>query len=179
LRRSAGLLALLAFALALVFWPSPAQANVSCSASGGIAFGTSQTMTGTINYSCVNYGGATANFTLCSALGPASYPGTNAQPIMTSAASSQLKFNLYTTAGGTELTSVSSVQSFSLALLACTTGAEDPVEPDFATTSATSLRYGDGQFIQNWATPKGANRCYRVTMMAADGSTLSAFFKTK
>jgi hypothetical protein len=89
------------------------------------------------------------------------------------------KFNLYATAGGTELTSISSVQSFSLALLTCTTGAEDPVEPDFTTTGATSLRYGDGQFIQNWATPKGANRCYRVTMTAADGSLLSAFFKTK
>lgn len=97
-RRLAGLLAVLAFAFALAFWPSQAQANVSCSANGSIAFGTSQTMTGAVNYSCTNFGGSTASFTLCSALGPASFPGTNAQPVMTSSGGSQLKFNLYTTA---------------------------------------------------------------------------------
>ena len=60
----------------------------------------------------------------------------------------------------------------------CTGGAEDPVD-GFPTTGSTELRYSDGQFIQNWASPKGANKCYRVTMTAADGSQLSAFFKTK
>lgn len=97
-RRSAGMLAVLALLFALMFWPSPAQANVSCSADGSISFGTSQTATGAINYSCTNFGGSTANLTLCSALGPASFPGSNAQPVMTSAGGSQLRFNLYTSA---------------------------------------------------------------------------------
>lgn len=97
-RKPIGLLAVLAFVLALAFWPSAAQANVSCSASGSIAFASSATMTGSIDYSCTNFGSSTVSFTLCSALGPASFPGTNAQPIMTSSGGGQLKFNLYTTA---------------------------------------------------------------------------------
>lgn len=96
-RKPAGVLAVLAFLFALAFWPTPAQANVSCSANGSISFGTSSTATGAVNYDCTNFGGATVNFTLCSALGPASFPGTNAQPIMTSSGGGQLKFNVYTT----------------------------------------------------------------------------------
>ena len=90
-----------------------------------------------------------------------------------------LKFNLLATAGGSELTNVTDVLGFSLAALPCSTGAEDPVDPEFITTGPTTLRYSGGQFIQNWDTPKGANKCYRVTMTARDGSLLSAFFKTK
>ena len=43
---------------------------------------------------------------------------------------------------------------------------------------ATTLRYDStgGQFIQNWKTPTGAG-CYRATVTAADGSSISAFFK--
>lgn len=98
LRKSAGVLAVLALLFALAFWPTEARANVSCSANGAISFGTSQTATGTISYDCTNFGASTVNFTLCSALGPASFPGTNAQPIMTSSGGGQLKFNVYTTA---------------------------------------------------------------------------------
>jgi hypothetical protein len=90
-----------------------------------------------------------------------------------------LKFELFTSAGGTELTSVTEVTGFTLAALPCSTGYDDPVDPDFTVGGSTVLRYSDGQFIQNWETPKGANRCYRVTMTARDGSQLSAFFKTK
>ena len=90
-----------------------------------------------------------------------------------------LKFNVYARAGGTELTDVTLI-AFSLALMPCTTGAEDPLSvPPFETTGGTALRYTGSEFHQNWDTPKGANKCYRVTMTAADGSQLSAFFKTK
>ena len=34
-----------------------------------------------------------------------------------------------------------------------------------------------GQFIYNWKTPTGAG-CYTVTMTAADGSTITAYFKS-
>jgi len=90
-----------------------------------------------------------------------------------------LKFNLLTATGGTELTNVTDVLGFALASLPCSSGDEDPVDPAFITTGATTLQYSGGQFIQNWDTPKGANRCYRVTMTARDGSLLTAFFKTK
>ena len=51
----------------------------------------------------------------------------------------------------------------------------------FTTNGGTVLRYdsADGQFIQNWDTPKGPGKCYRVTMTAIDGSSISAFFKAK
>ena len=68
---------------------------------------------------------------------------------------------------------------FTLAALPCYAGLDDPLDPDFTTTGSTVLRYTDGQFIENWDSPKGAGRCYRVTMTARDGSQLSAFFKTK
>jgi hypothetical protein len=90
-----------------------------------------------------------------------------------------LKFELFASSGGTELTSVTDVTGFTLAALPCYTGLDDPLDPDFTTTGSTVLRYTDGQFIQNWDSPKGAGRCYRVTMTARDGSQLSAFFKTK
>ena len=71
------------------------------------------------------------------------------------------------------------MQSFSLAAIACTGGAELPVDPDFTTTGGTTLRYDGAEFVQNWQTPKSAGQCLRVTMTAADGSALSAYFKTK
>lgn len=90
-----------------------------------------------------------------------------------------LKFNLYEAAGGTEMTSVSDVAGFTLMSVGCTAAPEDTVEADFTTSGATALRYDGVQFVQNWQSPKNANRCYRVTMQARDGSKISAFFKTK
>ena len=89
-----------------------------------------------------------------------------------------LKFELF--AGPTELTELAAVQSFQVHGTSCSAGADtDAVE--FTTTGGTSLRYDstDGQFIQNWKTPTGAGKCYRVTMTAQDGSTIQALFKTK
>jgi hypothetical protein len=89
-----------------------------------------------------------------------------------------LKFNLYATAGGAPITTVSSVQSITLASVPCGGGPEDALG-EAASTGGTTLRWDGVQFIQNWASPKGAGKCYRVTMTADDGSSLSAFFKTK
>jgi hypothetical protein len=93
-----------------------------------------------------------------------------------------LKFNIY--ADEVEQTSTSAIKSVTLTTLGnCSTGGtEDDV--DFTTTGATSLRYAgtpgvDGQFIQNWQTPKTANVCYRVAVTTQDGSKLVSFFKTK
>ncbi|WP_323097567.1 PxKF domain-containing protein [Intrasporangium sp. YIM S08009] len=91
-----------------------------------------------------------------------------------------LKFEIFS--GSTELTSTSSVKSFMTKTINCasvTTALTDDIE--LTTTGGTSLRYDStaGQFIQNWQTPKTAGVCYQVTMTTQDGSTLSAYFKTK
>jgi hypothetical protein len=91
-----------------------------------------------------------------------------------------LKFNLYTSGGGTELTSVGDVKSFQVFTAACDAITwEDPVE--FTTSGGTNLRYDSTgrQFVQNWQTPKGGGQCYLVVMTARDGSQLTARFKTK
>ena len=91
-----------------------------------------------------------------------------------------LKFNLYSSENGVELTSVADVKGFSVLRVGCSTGVEDAVDV-FSTTGGTSLRYDgtDRQFIQNWQTIKGAGACYQVTMTARDGSAITAFFKAK
>jgi hypothetical protein len=91
-----------------------------------------------------------------------------------------LKFNIY--AGNVERTSVSDVRygTVQVAEYGCSGGPEDPMG-DLPNTGATALRYDTTghQFIQNWQTPKGANKCYRVRMTAIDGSIIEALFKTK
>ena len=44
---------------------------------------------------------------------------------------------------------------------------------------ADRLEHDGLQFVQNWDSPKVANKCYRITMTAKDGSSISAFFKAK
>jgi hypothetical protein len=90
-----------------------------------------------------------------------------------------LKFNVY--AGSMELTSTSVVDSFSLNLIPCSIGTDDPIET-ISTTGGTTLRYDPiaHQFINNWQTPKpAAGKCYSVTMTTKDGSYLVAYFKLK
>jgi hypothetical protein len=71
------------------------------------------------------------------------------------------------------------VNGFTLVSLLCTPGTEDPVDITLATPGSTMLSYDGSQFHLNWQTPKGAGKCYRMTMTARDGSQLTAFFKTK
>jgi hypothetical protein len=85
-----------------------------------------------------------------------------------------LKFEMFK--GSTELTDASQVV-LTVAKVACDTQAQlDAIE--VLSSGATTLRYDStgGQFIQNWKTPTGAG-CYKATMTAVDGSTISAFFK--
>jgi hexosaminidase len=56
---------------------------------------------------------------------------------------------------------------------------QEPLE-ELPTTGSTQLRYDAtaGQWIQNWFTPStGKGSCYRVSLAAADGSSLSAAFR--
>ena len=86
-----------------------------------------------------------------------------------------LKFEVF--AGTTELTDTSIV-TFTLNQILCGTHiVADNIE--MTSTGGTSLRYGDGQFIQNWQTPRKPGTCYKVTMTTTDGTSISALFKLK
>jgi hypothetical protein len=88
-----------------------------------------------------------------------------------------LKFELF---AGSELTDTASIKSLQSQKITCSgTAVEDAIEA--TVTGGTSLRYDTtgGQFIYNWKTPTGAGSCYKVTMTAQDGSTISALFKMK
>jgi hypothetical protein len=89
-----------------------------------------------------------------------------------------LKFEIF--AGDTELTSTSAVTTLTPQLVPCEAGGtEDPI--DATATGGTSLRYDttEGQFIFNWQTPRQPGKCYKVTMTAQDGSSISAYMKLK
>lgn len=89
-----------------------------------------------------------------------------------------LKFEIF--AGSAELTDIFDVKNLTYAETACDKNvATDEIE--VTTIGSTSLRYDiqSGQFIYNWKTPSTAGKCYRVTMMMMDGSSLVAYFKIK
>ncbi|MEI7867182.1 MAG: PxKF domain-containing protein [Candidatus Methylumidiphilus sp.] len=85
-------------------------------------------------------------------------------------------------AGSIELTDVASIKSLTYAQTMCGVGAiTDDIETLTLATGGTSLRYDTtaGQYVYNWKTPSIAGKCYRVTMMTQDGSSLVAYFKLK
>lgn len=89
-----------------------------------------------------------------------------------------LKFEIF--AGPQELTDVAFVANFAAVPFACDPSA--PLETvETTTTGGTSLRYDDveGQFINNWQTPKKPGFCYAATITTIDGSSLVAYFKLK
>jgi hypothetical protein len=89
-----------------------------------------------------------------------------------------LKFEIF--AGPTELTSTGSVEYLRYGETNCSAIAPTD-EIETTATGGTVLRYDTtgGQFIYNWKTPSTAGKCYRVTMMTQDGSSLIAYFKLK
>jgi hypothetical protein len=90
-----------------------------------------------------------------------------------------LKFEVFS--GTTELTTTSSITSFTTGKVGCSSGTTEDAIEEIAPTGGTTLRYDNtgGQFIQFWKTPTGANTCYKATVTTSDGSTLSALFKIK
>ena len=95
-------LVLFAVPLFSLLTPSKAHAYVSCSVdSATISFGTAQTATGTVDYSCVQlFEPGTIN--VCVAIGSPSTPGTPAQPKMANGANA-LNFNVYRNAARTQV----------------------------------------------------------------------------
>jgi hypothetical protein len=94
-----------------------------------------------------------------------------------------MKFNLYATAGGSEITSTTAVQGGSIAVYnaSCGAGIYSDDTSVLTNTGATSLRYDTtgGQFIQNWQSPKAPGKCYAAVMTSSDGTSLVAYFQTK
>lgn len=90
-----------------------------------------------------------------------------------------LKFEVF--AGDAELTDTSAVARFSVVSVSCATAALGADEIELTTTGKTALRYDmtEGQFLQNWQTPKSPGLCYTVIMTTQDGSSISALFKLK
>ena len=90
-----------ALALWLLVSPQPAQANVGCSVNpnpASLNFGSALTTTGTVGYSCQNFGPGPSTFTLCLGVGTSSFPGTPAQPKLQSGGNA-LNYNIYTDSG--------------------------------------------------------------------------------
>lgn len=87
-----------------------------------------------------------------------------------------LKFEIF--AGSTEITDITAIKNLTYSETACDLNAVTD-EVELTATGSTSLRYAGGQFIYNWKTPKTPGKCYRVTMMTMDGSSLMAYFKLK
>jgi hypothetical protein len=73
------------------------------------------------------------------------------------------------------------VQGFSATPVTCPTNGYLADAIEVLATGSTVLRYDStaGQFVYNWQTPKKAGSCYRITMTATDGSTISANFILK
>ncbi|AKH43882.1 spore coat protein U-like protein [Altererythrobacter atlanticus] len=101
-RFRAAILALLLGALFLL-WPERAAANVVCSLASHpvtLAFGTSMVGSGEVRYTCRNYDPRPRSFTICTAPGTPSFPGTIQQPVMISGNNRQ-NFNIYSDSAAT------------------------------------------------------------------------------
>ena len=87
-----------------------------------------------------------------------------------------LKFRVF--AGAVEQTSTAAISSLRAAVVPCNASApQDPIEVTSAGESA--LRYDGTQFIDNWTTPRSPGSCIRFTVVAVDGSSISALFQLK
>lgn len=88
------------------------------------------------------------------------------------------KFEIY--AGPTELGDIAFIKSLTYTQTICSSDViTDNIE--LTVTGGTSLRYDftAGQFIYNWKTPNTPGKCYRVTLITLDGSSMVAYFKLK
>jgi hypothetical protein len=156
----------------------------TCSVSGYSTGVGSHTVTATATDRAGRTATATSTYTVLAWTTKGFYQpvdmGTDVLNTVKNGSTVPVKFELF--AGPTELTSTSAVSSVTAKTVNCTAFAGDTEDAiEMVTTGGTSLRYDatGGQFIYNWQTPKKPNTCYNLTMTAADGSTLTAYFKLK
>ena len=105
-------------------------------------------------------------------------PANDALNTVKSGSTVPLKFEIF--AGATEITDTTGLR-FTASQGACQAGTPDEIE--IVSTGATSLRYDatGGQFIQNWATPRGsAGQCWSAAVSGGGlASPIVAYFKLK
>lgn len=86
---------ILAAPLLILAFPQEAKANIVCGVNSAVIdFGGSASGTGTIAYTCTNYGNPAQTITMCVELGIPSYPGSTAQPAMINGGNA-LNYNVY------------------------------------------------------------------------------------
>lgn len=111
------ILALLALLALGSLSPRISQANVVCKITGGgystLNFNGSNTATGSVAFTCTSYN-SPGTYTICAALGNASYPGSNTQPEMLGPPN--INFNLYTNAAYTSVWTASNPLQTSITL---------------------------------------------------------------
>jgi hypothetical protein len=94
-----------------------------------------------------------------------------------------LKFEVFKTISGEELTDPSIVKQLKAQKIDCSTLDGSPTdEIELTATGGTSLRYDwtEGQFIYNWKTPTQKDTCWKVTIEFQDGySSIRAYFRLK
>ncbi|MFN4336812.1 MAG: PxKF domain-containing protein [Candidatus Nitrosocaldus sp.] len=93
-----------------------------------------------------------------------------------------LKFEVFKTISGEELTDTSIVkQPLKAQKIVCSTLNSPTDEVELTATGVTSLRYDEteGQFIYNWKTPTQKDTCWKVTIEFQDGSSIYAYFRLK
>lgn len=94
------------FAMWLLVAPERAEANVFCNVTQNppsLNFGSAQTATGTIDYTCTNFDqSGTRNFTICLGVGTSSFPGTQTQPALQNG-NNRLNYNVYKDAATTQV----------------------------------------------------------------------------
>lgn len=155
----------------------------SCAVTGGGTSVGSKTFTATATDNAGNDATASLNYTVLAWTLNGFYSPVDLNNVVNVAKAGStvpLKFEIF--AGTTELTDTSAVDTFRVAKSSACNGSygtEDAIEQ--YSTGGTSLRYDTtgGQFVQNWKLPAGAGICYRVTMLADDGSSASALFRSK
>jgi hypothetical protein len=152
----------------------------SCVISGGGSSVGEHSYTATATDKAGNEAAATLNYTVLAWTTKGFYSPVDMGGVVNTVKGGStvpLKFELF--AGTTEKTTVDAIKSFTTTKVNCLSGAEAD-EIEILSTGGTSLRYDTtgGQFIQNWKTPTGAG-CYTVKMTSADGSIITAHFKTR
>nr|WP_270887115.1 PxKF domain-containing protein [Pedococcus sp. 5OH_020] len=88
-----------------------------------------------------------------------------------------LKFEVF--AGDREITAPAEVKVSAEAVSCSTSAPTDEVE--LTASGNTALRYDEasGQFVYTWKTPSTAGTCYAMTATAADGTSTTAYVKTR
>jgi hypothetical protein len=167
----------------------------TCSASDGLSgldgscnvtgYGTtvgSHTVTATAKDKAGNESTATATYTVLAWTLKGFYQPVDMNGVVNTVKGGStvpLKFEIFV--GSSELTDVSAIDAFKVAMINCGDAGTVTDEIELVTTGGTTLRYDatGGQFIQNWQTPKLPGFCFKVTMTTDDGSSISALFKLK